>query len=215
MAATNHHLPDPLGMLARIKSKMNPQCAVRRSTYCDYIISMSMQAVPYRDIEAWLIEQGPQYRIAASTICKNLKTSKLDVRLTHAEEKLEKLGGFINLNHVRELSQLIITQKGRVDHLVRLEEEKRKDPALKHYSDKRIAQEMDLMAGMIKSLNSILALTKDDAAKRLEESMKAMDDQGLKMTADGKTMLTDLLLHGDLVVTSDDLAGIPTSSTEH
>lgn len=198
-------LPDPLGMIARVRNKLNPACAVRKSPFCDYIISMRMQSVPYREIEAWLIEQGSEYRISSPTVFKNFKKVKLETRLTYAEEMLEKAGGFIKLDLVRELSQNIITQKARVDRLVRGEEKRREQQNYENYVDRRIRGEMELLNRMCRDLDDMLRKVPDEVARQNAEALKKMDDQGIPMSEDAQRVLADLILKGEIALSPSDL----------
>lgn len=210
---TQQRLPDPHGLIGRIRARLNKKCAIRVSPFCDYIISMRMQGIPFRDIEAWLIEQGDQYRISAATIWRNFKQSKIEVKLTYAEEMLEKMGGVINLDLVREMSQNIITQKQRVDRLVRGEENRRKQAGSENYVDKRIRQEMQLMNDMIAKLHSMLEKAPGDAAAAAEEELRRMDQAGIGITEDAASLLTDMILNNEISVGAHDLLG--STKTRH
>ena len=148
-------LPDPHGMIARIKARMNRNCAVRISPYCEVIVSMRMQGINFRSIEEWLIEQGPEHRISAATLCRNLKQSKMVVELNKAEELAEQWGGRIDLDLVREISGQILLQRKRVDKL-QVREEKRQAGGEINYLDKRIRQERALLVEMVKTLFSMM-----------------------------------------------------------
>ena len=150
MAKEIQKLPDPHGMIARIRSRMSKRCAVRVSTFCDIIISMRMQGIPYRQIEAWLIEQGDEHRISAATILRNLTKTKLKVELSYAEELAEKWGERIDLDHARELAGQIIAQRQRVDKMQRLEIERQELNA--RYFDRRLKGERELLSKMIKDI---------------------------------------------------------------
>lgn len=208
-------LPDPHGLIARIRSRLNKKCAVRVSPFCDVIISMRMQGVPFRDIEAFLIEQGSEYRIAAPTICKNFKATRMEVKLTYAEEMLEKMGGAINLDLVREMSQNIITQKERVDRLVRREKTiqikglngQQPNPG---YLDKRVHREMDLLNGMISRLHTILEKAPEEVRRENEEAVRNMQGQGLTLTDDAAKVITDMIINGELMVGPSELLPVTT-----
>lgn len=210
-------LPDPHGLIARIRTRLNKKCGVRQSPFCDVIISMRMQGVPFRDIEAWLIEQGPHFRISAPTLCKNFKTAKMEVKLTYAEEMLERMGGVINLDLVREASQNIITQKERVDRLVRRERviqtEGTGDGPNPAYLDKRIRGEMDLLNTMIRQLHYMLEKTPDAVRREAKETLNAMENQDLKLTDDAAKVITDMIINDELLVGPSEL--LPSGQTRH
>ena len=143
-------LADPHGMIARIRRSLNPNCAVRLSPYCDVLISMRMQNIPYLQMEKFLIEQGKEknenYRISAPTLYRNFMKTKLNIELPYAEELAERWGGRIDLDLVRELSGQILIQRQRVDKLVRREQQmQRKTPG---YHDKRIRAEQDALMAL-------------------------------------------------------------------
>lgn len=206
-------LPDPLNLIGRIRARLNPKCAVRQSPFCDYIISMRMQGVPFREIEEWLISKGKRFRISAPTLCKNFKNTKIKVNLTYAEEMLENAGGVIKLDLVREMSQNIITQKQRVDRLVRREAEIQQgigghfQEARPAYSDKRIRGEMEMMNGMIAKLDSMLKALPEEEARAAEERAKKMENQKISMSEDAESVLTDMILGGELALGPLDMLG--------
>ena len=63
---------DSKGIMARAKARMPVDCAVRKSQYCDEILSLRLQGFSYRKIEEWLREKGRQFAIPAATLCRNL-----------------------------------------------------------------------------------------------------------------------------------------------
>jgi hypothetical protein len=204
-------LPDPHGMIARVRARLNKKCAIRQSPFCDVIISMRLQAIPFRDIEKWLIEQGQEYRISSPTIFRNFKQSKIQVNLTWAEEMLENLGGQVNIDIIREMSQNIYMQKQRVDALVRVEQEKRKsNPA---FSDKRIRQELTIQNDMLTKLHAMLVKIPGEATNKMEEDIKKMEKEGIGLTEDAAHVLTDLIINGDIVIGLNDL--LPSPTTRH
>lgn len=197
-------LPDPHGFIRRIKGKLNKRCAVRQSPFCDVIISMRMQGVPFRDIETFLVDQGEGYRISSPTICKNFKQTRMEVKLTYAEEMLEKMGGIINLDLIREASQNIILQKERVDRLVRREEiiqtkgmnDQKANPA---YLDRRVKGELELLNNMIRQLHAMLEKT--SSGENVDpEVLNKMEAQELHMTEDVAQVLADMIINDELVV---------------
>jgi len=206
-------LPDPLGMIDRIKRRLNKKCAVRISPYCDYIISMKMQKVPDREIEEWLIQQGgKEARISAVTIWRNFKSVKLDVKLTYAEEMLDKTGGFVNLNLIREQSQVILVQKERVDHLVRMERQRQEQSP--GYTDKRLRFEMELFTMMMKELNIMLQRVPEETAAAAKDAMDRLEARGVHVTEDATQVLTDMILNNEITVSADELfAGAATAPT--
>lgn len=210
---TQQRLPDPHGLIARIRARLNKKCAVRVSPFCDYIISMRMQGIPYREIEDWLLEKGEQYRISQATIWRNFKQAKIEVKLTYAEEMLEKMGGVINIDLVREMSQNILTQKTRLDRLVRAEENRRKTPGSENYVDKRIRQEMQMMNDMLAKLHAMLEKAPADAAAAAEEEIRRMDQQGVGLTEEAASVLTDMILNNEIMVGAHDL--LPATKTRH
>lgn len=195
MAKEIQKLPDPHGMIARVKGRMSKNCSVRISLYCDIIISMRMQGIPYRQIEAWLIDQGDEHRISASTLYRNLTKTKLKVDLPYAEELAEKWGERIDLDHARELAGQIIAQRKRVDKLQRLEEELQKHN--QRYFDRRLKPERELLMNMIKTMAAMMK-SPLEAAQEAMEAGALMGAIGFSMTEDATTVLKDMLLSGEL-----------------
>ena len=195
MAKEIQKLPDPHGMIARVKGRMSKNCAVRISLYCDIIISMRMQGIPYRQIEAWLIDQGDEYRISASTLYRNLTKTKLKVDLPYAEELAEKWGERIDLDHARELAGQILAQRKRVDKLQRLEEETQKKN--ERYFDRRLKPERELLMNMIKTM-VVMMKSPLEAAQEAMEASALMGTIGFSMTEDATSVLKDMLLSGEL-----------------
>lgn len=195
MAKEIQKLPDPHGMISRVRSRMSKNCAVRKSTYCDVIISMRMQGIPYRKIEDWLIEQGEEFRISAPTLMRNLTKTKLKVELSYAEEMAEKWGERIDLDYARELAGQIVAQRKRVDTMQRLEEEyQTRNP---RYFDRRLKGERELLSKMIKDMAQMMK-SPLEAAQEAMEAGALMGAIGFKMSEDATAMLTDLLLSGEL-----------------
>lgn len=188
-------LPDPHGMISRIKSRLPRNCAVARSPYCEVIISMRMQGIDFRSIEKWLIEQGDEFRISSPTICKNLLRTKLSVELPYAEELAEKWGGRIDLDLARELAGQVIAQRKRVDLMQRQEEEKQKHN--KRFFDKRLRQERDTLVEMTKTLHSMMKSPLDAANEALAAS-GLLTGLNLSLSADATAVLKDLLLSGEM-----------------
>lgn len=195
-----------MGMIARIRSRMSPNCAVRLSPYCDVIISMRMQGVPYRDIESWLVKQGEEHRVSAPTIWRNFKQTKLQVELPYAEELAERWGGRIDLDVVRELAGQIISQRKRIDRLLRLEEEKQKTSL--GYHDKRIRGERETMVMMLRSLQAMMASPEEAAKEGMRADQMARPLEIADMSEDVLSLLRDALLSGELKISEPDLAGV-------
>jgi len=188
-------LPDPHRMIARIRGRMSKNCAVRVSPYCDIVISMRMQGIPYRQIEDWLIEQGDEYRISAGTILRNLQKTKLKVELSYAEELAEKWGERIDLDHARELAGQIVAQRMRVDKMQRLEEERQElNP---RYFDRRLRGERELLTKMLRDMQ-VMMKTPLEAAQEAMEAGALMGAIGFQMSEDAKSVLKDMLLSGEL-----------------
>lgn len=188
-------------MIAAIRARMNPKCAVRESMYCDTIIAMRLQNVPYRDIEDWLMEKGDRHRIAASTICKNLTKIKMKplVKTTYAEEMIERLGGVINVDPIREMQQNIFTQKQRVDHLVRREQEQRKLKNFENYSDKRIVRELTIYQKMLVDLHTVLNKLPEEALAAMMAT-KTLSEKPVQLSPAAEATLVDMLLSGEITM---------------
>lgn len=190
-------LPDPHGMISRIKAKLPKSCAVARSQYCEIIISMRMQGVDYRAIEQWLTEQGEEHRISPTTIWRNLKKTNLTVELPYAEELAEKWGGRIDIDLARELTGQIVAQRLRVDSIQRHEVEKQRTNP--RYYDRRLRQERELLASLIKTLHGMMK-TPAEAARELMEGSGLLSQLSLKMTTDAQSILKEMILSGELIL---------------
>jgi len=188
-------LPDPAGMISRIKSRLAKNCAVKNSPFCEVIISMRMQGVDYRAIESWLIEQGPEHRISSVTIWRNLKSTKLKVELPYAEELAEKWGGRIDLDLARELSGQIIAQRLRVDSLQRKEIEKQK--TVPGYHDKRIMRERMALSDLVRNLHAMMKSPIDAAREAIEAGELGRSAQPT-LSITGEAAVRELILSGDL-----------------
>lgn len=188
-------LPDPAGMISRIKSRLAMNCAVKNSPFCEVIISMRMQGVDYRAIEKFLRDQGEEHRISSVTIWRNLKGTKLKVELPYAEELAEKWGGRIDIDLARELTGQILAQRNRVDDLQRKEIETQK---LKpHFHDKRIVKERMALADLVKSLHSMMKSPLEAANEAIAASEMNRATQP-NLTAEGEAAIRELILSGQL-----------------
>jgi len=195
MAKELQKLPDPHGMIARIKGRMSKNCAVKKSPYCDIIISMRMQGIPYRQIEAWLIDQGEEHRISAPTLLRNLTKTKLKVDLSYAESLAEQWGERIDLDHARELAGQIIAQRKRVDKMQRQELITQEKTA--RFFDRRLKGERELLTKMLKDMAQMMK-SPLEAAQEAMEAGALMGAIGFKMSEDVKAVLTEMLLTGEL-----------------
>jgi hypothetical protein len=194
---TNGRLPDPLREIARLKKQINPKCAVAKSKYVDIIISMRMQGVAHHKIEKWLNDQGPEHRIPASTIFRNTRNMEIDLPL--AEEMAQRWGGRIDVDLGRELAGQMLAQRNRIDSLQRAEAQAQKGNP--RYLDRRIRVERELLMFIIKDMYAMLK-------NPLEAAMEALQADGLvavEMTDDGKKLLEQMLIDGDLKIGSREL----------
>jgi len=201
MARDLQKLPDPQGMIARVRGRLSVRCAVRKSKFCEIIISMRMQGIPYRKIEEWLIEQGEEFRISAATLFRNLKKTKLKVELPYAEEMAERWGGRIDLDFARELAGQIVAQRERVDHMQRQEIESQKSNA--RYFDRRLKPERELLNNMIKNIASMMK-SPLEAAQEAVEANALIGALGFKMSEDTAHLLKEMLLSGELQYGTED-----------
>jgi len=199
-------LPDPHGMISRIRARLSKNCAVRVSPYCEVIISMRMQGINFRQIEEWLTEQGREFRIGASTICRNLKKSNMVVELSKAEELAEQWGGRIDLDLVREVSGQIVLQRQRVDKLQRQEEVRQQTSAT--YLDRRIRQERELLVNMVKTLFSMMKSPLDAAMEMMQASAMLTPIQ-MDVGEDALSVITEMILNGDLSLAGIDEIPLP------
>jgi hypothetical protein len=188
-------VPDPHGMIARIRAQLTPNCAVRLSPFCDWIIAQRMQGVPYRDIENWLIEQGAEHRISAPGIWKNFQKVKIQIEIPYAEELAERWGGAIDLDLARVLQGEILAQRARIDRLMRNEKEQQKTKPT--YHDKRISHERAALNDLIKTLHNMMK-SPLEALKESEAADAAAAANNLTISDDAKALVRQMLLDGDL-----------------
>lgn len=204
----SERLPDPLNLIAKAKKKLNPQGAVAKSPFTDVILAMRLQGINYQAIEKWLVKQGPDHRIPASTLCRNLKS--LEVNLPYAEELAEKYGGRIDLDLGRELAGQIIQQRNRLDNLQRQEIKVQTEGVdggkpNPRYLDKRIKPERELLASLIKDLHGMMKSPLEAA----EEALQADQMVEVSMTEDGRAVLRDMILSGDLKLGAEEVFALP------
>lgn len=189
-------LVDPDGRVRAAKRNLNKEGAVRRSPFCEVIISLWLQGAGWRDIEQWLIAQGPDYRIPSTTLWRNFKKAGLDTRrsLTKIEEEIEANGGVVFIDIVNEARNNLLLQKRRIDHLVRTEAFRKTQKGSEFYHDKRVAQELKAQAELIALYSKIL----DQASGKGEDSKKEGEGQPLKMTSEAKVLLVEMLISGEI-----------------
>jgi len=161
---------DSKGIMARAKARMPVDCSVRKSQYCDEILSLRLQGFSYRKIEEWLREKGRQFAIPAATLCRNLVRGFGDKQdfVPVYEQMTEEHGGDMLMDAGRVVAGQLLVQRTRLDYMVRMEAERRKQRP--GYSNPRIRQEME----------TLLMLA------RAAEDMKALQEKG--SLADGKVM---------------------------
>lgn len=189
-------LVDPHGMIANVRRRLSKQCAVALSPFCDSIIAMRMQGVPLRDIEKWLIEQGQESRIPASTIFRNLKNVKIDVKLPLAEEIAERWGGAIDIDMARELSGQVLIQRERIDKLVRRELDQQKTNL--GYHDKRIHREQEMLVSLVAQLRQLVK-DPDEALKERQRLDKERHEESMVLTPEALNVIRGLILSGQML----------------
>jgi len=209
-------LPDPYGLIRRIKNKLSQDCAIRRSPFCEEIIAMRMQGINLSAIESWLIDQGPEHRIAASTISRLLKATNLEVKLPIAEEMAEKWGGRIDIDIQREIQGLILIQRDRISTLVRREQDEQETRP--SYIDRRIRAEIEAQNEILTSLHTIRV--DEERLGRVDEPELG---ETLQLTAEQEKALVQVLVGPEKVNLhellgadlGEDLTGIADGSNIH
>lgn len=194
-------IPDPQGMILRIKRALNPNCSVAQSPYCEQIIAMRMQGVPYLQIERWLTKRGEEHRIPYATIFRNFKSVKnskhLRVELPLAEELAEQWGGAFDFDAVRRLAGNMVLQQRRIDNMIRTEQRRQKENP--NYSDKRIRAEMETLTLMTNSYNKLLK-SPTEAAKELQEDRERASQGEVRLTPEALDAVEQLVLDGKINV---------------
>lgn len=195
--------PDPQGMISRVRARLPRNSSVRMSQFCDHIIAMRLQGVPYHGIEKWLQSKGKEFRIPAATIWRNFKATKIKIVLPYAEELAEKWGGGIDIDLARELSRQILVQRNRVDHMVIQEAEKRKTSPM--FTNKLIRAEMETLNNLIHSMTMMLKSPMEaaDERARAESLLKKVGGE-LELNEAAQNTLVDMILSGDLKIGGGD-----------
>jgi len=198
-ARPHERLPDPHGWISRIRGKLKPNGSVRRSPFCDILIAMKMQRVPDLKIEQWLIQQGAEFRIPASTINRNFREVDLKVAMPYGEELVERWGGRIDLDVARELQVQILAQRERVDAMQRVENKKRKEggESAEFFFLKNLGNERKLLKEMLADLFRMMKSPMEAARDRiLADQMDSLVEQ--ELDPETEKVLVDLLLDGKL-----------------
>jgi hypothetical protein len=199
-------LPDPQGFIKKIRDSLKPECAVARSPFCDHIISQRMQKVPFKRIEEWLSNQGngdENFRITASSLCKNFKDTRLSVSLSYAEDLIDRSGGSVHLDCVYELAMSVITQKRRVDSLTRSEKSVQESQDLKDhqnriYLDERIKSEYELLLKMMSQFGKLTEKLPEEVLKERHSKLEELERGSLAMSPSVVKSLSDMIVSGDI-----------------
>lgn len=146
--------PDPLGKIQRTRDALHSRSAVRRSKYCDFIITLRLQGNTYREIEAKLKEFGPEHRISAPTIWRNLAAAGV---VDEAEQatRIDEFGGNLDFDPVAELRKQIYIQKTRISYLLGQERARRLASPKSPFHDPRIRDEMAALTSMMRTLREM------------------------------------------------------------
>lgn len=190
-------VPDPHGLILRVKRRLNPNSSLALSRFCEQLIAMRLQAVPYLEMEKWLAQRGPEFRIPAATLYRNFKAAKTQVEMPLAEELAEKWGGSFDFNTTRMLAGQIMVQRTRIDKMLRQETKKQEtSPA---YMDKRIRGEMETLTMMVKHYQGMLK-SPVEAAKELQEEEEKLAQQEVNLSPEALTIMTEMVLSGKIGV---------------
>jgi hypothetical protein len=144
---------DYAGKLAQVKRKLPYRSAIRKSDFCDHIISMWLQGYQFEKISKFLNEQGAEFYISAHTLSKTLRPIR-DTFLTPVGSKIiNDLGGSVEVSVEDELKQLILIQKQRIDSLLRKENGLNASGEGKYYS--QVRHEIETMLSITKQMREI------------------------------------------------------------
>jgi len=190
-------LADPQGMIRLVKGRLPKNCSIRKNKYCEHIIAMRLQGVAFHKIADWLEGREGNHRIPSATLWRNFKKTQLKVSLTWAEELIEKYGGEVDIDLVKEMTSQILTQKVRIDKMVRGEKEKQKGNS--RYMDRRIRQEMETLQKLLVALQAM----KKTPQELMAEAMAAdalENTTTFKLTDAASEALTQLILEGAIEV---------------
>jgi hypothetical protein len=98
----------------------------------------------------------------------------------------------------------ILTQKKRIDTMVRSESERRKKVGSENYADKRIRAEMDTMAAMVKTLHSMMKNPLEAADEALRATNSLANALKLNISDAAEKSLTEMILTGNIKVGGED-----------
>lgn len=184
--------PDPKGKIAKAKAKMPAACSVRKSKFCDEIISLRLSGQSYRKIEDWLRGKGAEHAIPAATLCRNLMTGLGNTQdfMPVYEEVAEQNGFDITIDPGRSLAGQALIQRQRIDYMIRNESLKQR--ASPGYSNSKIRQEMETYLQLVK------AAAEYELAKDGEEKDVTKGNSDLSQEAEDA--LAELILSGEITV---------------
>lgn len=195
-------LPDPHGMISRIRSRLPVNCSIRKSPFCDHIIGMRLQGISYHQIEDFLIEQGKEFRIPSSTIWRNFEATKLKIEIPYGEELKERWGGQFDLDMAKELGNQILVQRQRINQMVRHEQDRK--AANPGFYNKAIRAEMETMNSLVRNLREMMKSPEEAVRERVEaDRLNAAASPDFEVQDDAAKFLTDLILKGEVSVSGD------------
>lgn len=195
-------LPDPQGMISRIRSNLPRNCSVKKSPFCDHIIGMRLQGISYHQIEDFLKKQGKEFRIPSTTVWRNLEATKLQVELPYAEELKERWGGKFDLDVAKELANQILVQRKRVDQMVRHEQERKiNNPG---FYNKAIRAEMETLTNTLRCLKDMMKSPDEAVRERVAaDGMAKALDPSFEVDKDTADLLQEMILSGEFKINGD------------
>ena len=196
---------DPYGTIKHVRDQLPKGSKVRKSKYCDLIIAWRMQSYTLQEIQAELAKREEEISLGAlSTAFKGVQFTE-EIRYT--TELAEKMGGQLELDHVKELAHTIFLQTRRVGQMVRDEAISHAPnpltgaPATKRYNN-NIRREMEVLAHMIAQYHAILK-TPVEMAEEMVAAEQVLTESGLSEDAIDEVFakfLEEKMISGELSV---------------
>ena len=176
--------------MEQVINRMPKGCSVRKSPYCNELVSMRIRGATYGELGAFLSRKGVEFAIPQSTLSRNLKPLETAELVPCATLIIEQWGGNRTIDLKKEVDDIIQVQKVRVDRLVR-REERLVAAGRPDYVDRNVKEEMGALADLIK-----LRKTLDTEAISPETEKK----EPVVVSQAAKDTLANLILGGELTV---------------
>jgi len=142
------------------------------------------------EIEDALVAKGPQFRISAPTIWRNLEKANLDMTEFEWNRIVEAWGGNKEVDVALEMKNQIIVQRHRINQMCVRERKRRVDN--EGYIDRRIREEMETYLEMVKTLREF---TSQGVVEKAEDLTSR-----IAMTEDVERMIEEALISDKVTI---------------